>query len=227
MRSYDKEAVYIQKLIDDMTIRNLSQRTIEGYVFAIRRLAKSFGKSPTTLTLNEVRTYLKDMIANSNYAFNTYKQNVCAMRYFYRHIAVKKWSIENIPYPKREIQASVILSRDEVMRLLEAIDCPKVKLLAVVAYATGLRHFELRNLTVYDIDSERMKIIVRKGKGKKSREVQLPPSIHQRLIKYYKNYRNKIKPYFFLELNQGSPLMKHMPLEELRLLPKEQRFARQ
>lgn len=189
---------YVQNLAKFMKLKNMSDASIEAYSYAIMRLSNTLGKHPSKITLKEILDYLHDMINSGDYAFDTYKQNVCGIRYYYRHIGKKSWEIERIPYPKQEEQIRVILSREEVIRLLSNITNDKIQLMAIIAYACGLRHSEIRNLTVKDIDRERMKILIRKGKGKKCREVQLPPELLTRIVNYYRKYQNKINSHFFL-----------------------------
>jgi len=188
---------YIRDLAKDLRLRNRSEKTVNGYVYSMLRMERTIGKSPSKCSMKEVTDYMSTMISQGKYSFNTYKQNVCAIRYYYQHIMNRKRVLAQIPYPKRIIENTVILSLGEVGRLLTAITCPKVKLMATIAYACGLRHSEIRNLTTKDIDRERMRLIIRLGKGKKSREVQLPKSVLKRLETFYKKYSSKIAPYFF------------------------------
>lgn len=197
MTDYSKHPIYIQNFIQDLQLRNRKPKTIHGYVYGLLRLTRKLGKKPDKITLKEVKSYLQEMIAHSDYSFNTYKQNVCAIRYYYKNVSNKKWTIDNIPYPKREITPTVMLSKSEVIRLFLMIKCPKVKMMAIIAYACGLRHSEVRHLQISSLDVERNKIIIKNGKGKKFREVQLPKEVLLRLREYYKLNSESITPYFF------------------------------
>lgn len=188
---------YIQELAKDLRLRNRSEKTVNGYIYAMMRMERTLGKHPNRCSMKEVTDYMSQMVSEAKYSFNTYKQNVCALRYYYQHIMKRKTVLDKIPYPKRIIENTVILSMNEVERLLRAITCPKVKLMVSLAYACGLRHSEIRNLKVQDVDRERMRLRIHLAKGKKSREVQLPESILHRLEKYYRRYQNKIETYFF------------------------------
>jgi integrase/recombinase XerD len=188
---------YIIALAKDLRLRNRSEKTVKGYVYSMLRMVKALKKHPNRCSLKEITDYLCEMISEGKYSFNTYKQNVCAIRYYYNHILGRKKEIANIPYPKREITNSVILSKDEVFRLLAAIKCPNVRLMACIAYACGLRHSEIRNLKHNDIDRSRMRLLIHLGKGKKSREVQMPHSILTRLEDHYRKYSSKMGVFFF------------------------------
>jgi len=188
---------YIRELAKDLRLRNRSEKTVNGYVYSMLRMERALNKHPSKCSMKEVTDYMSTMASEGKYSFNTYKQNVCAIRYYYQYIMKRKTVLDKIPYPKRIIENAVILSMNEVGRLLAAIKCPRVKLMATIAYACGLRHSEIRSLTVKDIDRARMRIRIYMGKGKKSREVQLPESVLRRLETYYRKYASKISPYFF------------------------------
>jgi integrase/recombinase XerD len=177
-----------QRFIDDLRLKNFSASTIKVYVHAVAKFARFFGRSPDELSQEDVRTYLIDQIdqgLSRNYC--VIQQN--ALRHFYQDtLGWTDW-LANLPRPKREQRLPVVLSQDEVRRLFAAVTNLKQKALFMVAYDSGLRLSEIRNLRVEDIDSQRMVIRVRQGKGKKDRYARLTPHLLRVLREYWQAYR--------------------------------------
>ncbi len=199
----NKQPAYIVKMHAYMKLRNLSARTIEMYLYAMLLFVEAIKKHPSKATFKDIQDYCLYMRDTKQYSMSTYKIYLAAIRYFYKHICPKTWVDTSIPYPKAEKHVPVILSRNEVERLLSCIDNPIVKMIAIIAYACGLRHIEVRHLKYSDIDRERMKLIIRNAKGRKSREVTLPASVLKRLSLYFRAHRGKIKDYLFYGIKEN------------------------
>jgi site-specific recombinase XerD len=109
----------------------------------------------------------------------------------------KSWSIADTPYPRRNFRLPKILSQQQVARLIDSATTPFYRIILMTLYATGLRRAELAQLKVSDIDSERMVIHVRGGKGRKDREVMLSPKLLDELRLYWRSLRRKPKTWLF------------------------------
>jgi len=177
------------RMIDDMKLRNFSPRTLEAYVRAVARFAQHYGKSPERLGPEEVRQYLLHLVNVQKASLSWYNISLCALRFLYHVTLGRKALLEGIPCPKGEKKLPVVLSRDEVAQFLRSANRLKARTMLTTAYAAGLRVSELVALRVEDIDSRRMVIRVRQGKGRKDRYVMLSPKLLQLLRKYWKAAR--------------------------------------
>jgi len=157
-----------QRYIDDLRLKNFSPGTIHVYVHAVAKFAQHFGRSPDTLTREEVRAYLVQLIDRGvSRSYTVLCRN--ALRHLYQDTLKRTDWLSGIPRPKRERRLPVVLSRDEVQRLFAVVTNLKQRALFMVAYDAGLRLSELINLRLEDIDSGRMVLRIRQGKGKKDR----------------------------------------------------------
>ncbi len=177
-----------QRMIDDMTIRNMSPSTQDAYIRAVRRFSLFFQQSPDKLTFEHVREYQLNLVTRglSPQAIN---QAMCALRFFYKTTLGKKDVAEHIPLARRSDPLPAILSRDEVARFLTAVTNLKHRTAFATVYAAGLRISEAVSLTINDIDSARMVIHVRQGKGRKDRFVMLSEQLLGILRVYWKSAR--------------------------------------
>jgi site-specific recombinase XerD len=180
-----------QRLIDDLEIRNYSQRTIDVYVRAVALFAQHFGRSPERLGADEIRRYLIFLVQSKKVSWCVFNQTVCGLRFFYQNTLERPWMVEQIPYPKREMKLPVILSPQEVTRFFSAITNLKHRTLFMTLYATGLRVAEAVHLLVTDIDSQRMLVRVEQGKGRRDRYVPLPATLLECLRSYWRKYKPK------------------------------------
>jgi len=177
-----------QRMLQDLRIRNYSLRTQEIYVYAVARFARHFGKSPGLLGLEEIRAYQVHLVERkTSWAF--FNQTVCALRFLYTVTLGKSWSVSHIPFPRKEKHLPVVMSASEVTRLFQAMQSVKFRAVLMTAYAAGLRVSEVTALKLSDIDSQRMMLWVRKGKGHRDRFVGLSPVLLQFLREYWKQER--------------------------------------
>jgi site-specific recombinase XerD len=177
-----------RRYIDDLRLKNFSTGTIKVYVHAVELFARHFGRSPEELGFEEVRAYLLHLI-DRGLARATCVIARNALRHLYQETLDCSGWVNELPRPKRERRLPVVLSRDEVRRLFAVVTNLKQKALFMVAYDAGLRLSEILNLRVDDIDSERMVIRVRQGKGKKDRYARLTTGLLELLRKYWCAYR--------------------------------------
>jgi integrase/recombinase XerD len=178
-----------QRMIEDMGLRNLSPRTIEVYVRRVAAFARHFGKSPELLGPPEIRTYLVHLVRERHVSWSYYNQTVAALRFLYNVSLGRDELLKRIACPKLPKKLPVVLSPDEVVRFFQAVPGLKHRALLMTAYAAGLRISEVVALTVEDIDSRRMVLRVRQGKGRKDRYVMLSPRLLEVLRAYWKAAR--------------------------------------
>src|SRR6266702_1829540 len=178
-----------QRMLEDMQIRNYSPPTVDAYLRSVAQFAKHFHTSPDRLGPDHIRTYQQFLIAEQKASWGTFIQAVCALRFFYETTLHRPWMADYIPYPKKPKTLPIILSRDEVKALIMATSHLKHRAILATLYATGLRVSELCQLQGTDIDSQRMVIQVRQGKGQRDRLVMLSPDLLPLLRRYWKLYQ--------------------------------------
>ncbi len=177
-----------QRFIDDLRLRNYARRTIDTYVAHIAAFAKHFGRSPELLGANEVREYQLHILARK-LSWSSFNQAVCALRILYGTTLGRPEQLPLIPYGKRPKTLPSVLAAEEVLRLISAAATPRDRVFLEVAYGCGLRLSELTHLRIGDIDSARMVIVVRQGKGAKDRIVPLSRRLLEELRDYGRRYR--------------------------------------
>jgi integrase/recombinase XerD len=174
-----------QRFIDDLRLRNYARRTIDTYVSKVVAFAKHFGRSPDRLGPDDARAFQLHLLER-RVSWSSFNQAVCALRFLYRITLGRSEQLPLIPYGKRPKTLPSVLSPDEVLRLLHAAAPGRDRVLLQVAYGCGLRLSELLHLQVGDIDSGRMVIHVRQGKGGKDRLVPLSPRLLEELRAYWR-----------------------------------------
>ncbi|GAC1486484.1 MAG: tyrosine-type recombinase/integrase [Acetobacteraceae bacterium] len=174
-----------RRMIEDMTVRNLSPATQRSYVHAVAKFGRFFGRSPERLGLEEVRAFQVHLVAGG-VSWPALNQTVCALRFLYG-VTLKQADVpERIPYARTPRKLPVVLSADEVVAFLEAVPGLKARAALTTAYAAGLRASEAAGIKVADIDSSRMVIRVEQGKGARDRYVMLSPQLLGILRSYWK-----------------------------------------
>jgi site-specific recombinase XerD len=179
-------------MIECLQLRGLSERTQESYVRAVRQLAEHYHKSPTLISEEELRQYFLYLKNVKRYSRNTMTIAICGIRFLYKDTLNREWAIFGIVRPAPEKKLPVILSRQEVRRILSRIRLPRYKVCLATIYSCGLRLQEGTHLRVADIDSARMMIHVRHGKGARDRYVPLPQRTLEWLRDYWKTHRNPL-----------------------------------
>ena len=174
-----------QRMLEELQRRNYSTGTIRLYLQHVAAFAQHFHRSPDQFGAEEIRRYQLFLIQEKKLAWSSYKQIVCALRFFYAKTLKRPFLLEDIPFPHHEQRLPLILSKGEVERILSAPRRPKTRAILMTLYATGLRRSEVAHLRVSDIDSARMTIFVQ-GKGKKDRVVMLSPILLDTLRQYWR-----------------------------------------
>ncbi|HEY0419353.1 MAG TPA: tyrosine-type recombinase/integrase [Acetobacteraceae bacterium] len=173
-----------RRMIEDMTVRNLSPATQRSYVHAVTKFSRFFGRSPDRLDLEDVRTFQVHLVAGGM-SWPALNQTVCALRFFYGVTLGQANLPERIPHAREPRRLPVVLGADEVVRFLEAVAGLKHRAALTTAYAAGLRVSEVVSLKVANIDSSRMVIRIEQGKGAKDRYVMLSPQLLGILRSYW------------------------------------------
>ena len=174
-----------RRMIEDMTVRNLSPATQRSYLHAVAKFSRYFSRSPDRLDIEDVRAF-QVFLVSQKISWPALNQTVCALRFFYGITLNRPEIPERIAYAREPRKLPVILSADEVVRFLEAVPSLKTRTALTTAYAAGLRASEAVSLKVADIDSSRMLIQVRHGKGAKDRTVMLSPQLLAILRTYWR-----------------------------------------
>lgn len=175
-----------QRMTEDLRIRRYSPRTIDTYVRCVAHFARYFGQSPAQLGAEHIRRYQLHLVGEKKASWSAFNQAVCALRFLYRTTLQSKIDVEQIPHSRPERRLPVILSRREIGIFFGAISNVKHRTVLMTMYGSGLRLSEALHLEVGDLDSERMRIRVRQGKGRKDRYTILSPSLLEHLREYWR-----------------------------------------
>ena len=181
-----------KRMIECLQLRGLAERTQEAYTRAVRQLAAHYHKSPDQISEAELRQYFLYLKNFKHYSRNTMTIAICGIRFFYEQTLQRNWAIFGIVRPAPEKKLPVILSQAEVRQILAGVRLPRYKVCLTTIYSCGLRLQEGTHLQVADIDSARMMIHVRHGKGAKDRYVPLPQRTLQLLRQYWQQHRNPL-----------------------------------
>ncbi len=184
-----------RRMTEDLILHNLSPKTSRLYIKWVADLARHFHASPDQLGAEHVRSYLLHLIQERHVSGNVHRQARFALQFFYRVTLGRDWVVADLASPKAPKKLPVVLSQDEMARFLDALHNPKHRALLMTAYAGGLRLSEVAGLRLEDIDSARMVLHVRQGKGHKDRDVMLSPRLLAVLREYWAASRPR--PYLF------------------------------
>jgi site-specific recombinase XerD len=175
----------------DLSLKGYSPNTTRAYLHCIRNFAKYFMRSPAEMGETEMRKFMLHLAQDRKVSAFTQSTHVNALKFLYRITLRRPEVVERLPHPKRPKTLPKILTMQEVLTLFTAIQSPKYKAILAIAYGAGLRVSEVCALKPTDIDSQRMLIHVRRGKGNKDRYVLLGETMLTLLREYYQNARRK------------------------------------
>ncbi len=167
-----------QRMVEDMQLRKLAPKTQSGYIRGIKKLQQFLDHSPHTATAEELRTFQLDM-ANNGTSRITINATLLAIRFLFNVTLNNPECIKDLKLVSVPRKLPIILSREEVARLIDATEHPKYRAAFSVAYGAGLRISEIAALKIADIDSDRMTLHVEQGKGRKDRYAMLSPALLQ------------------------------------------------
>jgi site-specific recombinase XerD len=196
-------------MIKSMQLRNLSPKTQKSYLEAVSGLARHYMKSPEQISKDMVEDYLLYLRNDKGRAPNTIGTKVSGLKFLYNHVLHNE---ENAPdYAQRRTRKlPVVLTQEEIWRIIDAPDNLKHRLLLMTTYSAGLRASEVIALKPEHIDSKRMLIKVENGKGGKDRYSLLSEKLLQELRHYYKTFRPK--PYLFPSAYKDRPILSYESL---------------
>lgn len=175
-----------QRMLEDMRIRGFSKPCQDSYLRHVTWLAQYFGRSPRLLGPEQIRRYFVYLTDEKRASIHVRRMAASGLRFFYKYVLGRPWMCDSIPYAKRMKKLPEILSVEEIRHFFSCIHKLKHRAMILTAYASGLRLSEISHLRISDIDSKRMVIRVRQGKGRKDRYVMLSESLLETLRAYYK-----------------------------------------
>jgi len=178
-----------QRMIDDLRLRNYAPKTITVYTAAVEKFARFCGQTPDRLGAEHVRRWQLHLLDERHVSWSAFNIAVSALRFLYGVTLGRADVVEKIAYGKRPKTLPVVLSREETARFLNTPTRLRDRTLLATAYGCGLRVSELVRLQVPDIDSSRMLVVVRQGKGRKDRVVPLSVKLLDLLRTYWRARR--------------------------------------
>ena len=179
------------RLIEDLQLAGMCERTQEAYVRSVRQLAEHCGKSPDQIDEEEIRSYFLYVKNEKKWSRPTCTIAICGIKFFWEHTLKRDWSIIGLVRPAREKKLPVILTRGEVMTIMRNVKHFRYRVCLETIYSLGLRIQEGTRLQICDIDSARMVVHVRNGKGGKDRYVPLPIRTLQLLREFWPMHRDE------------------------------------
>jgi integrase/recombinase XerD len=180
-----------QRMIEDMTARRFKEKVQKDYVRHVRTFTEFLGRSPDTATSEDLRRFQLHM-AQQQIGAPTINSAIAALRFFFSMTLERPDLVRPLRIVSTPRKAPVVLSPEEVARLLQAAPGLKYKAALSVAYGAGLRVSEVANLKVSDIDSGRMMLRVEQGKGQRDRDVMLSPRLLELLREWWKAARPRV-----------------------------------
>lgn len=181
---------WYERSMKALQLNGLAKRSQESYTRAVRQLVDFYGKTPDLVTEQELQEYFLHCKNVSKWSGSSLRICYSGIRFFFVNVLQRDWHTFDYLRAKREQKLPAVLSKEEVKRILESVRTPHNHAFLVTVYSCGLRLNEALNLEVSDIDSQRMMIHVRGGKGAKDRYVPLPQSTLVILRKHWASHRN-------------------------------------
>jgi site-specific recombinase XerD len=178
-------------MLEDMQLRGLSARTQEAYARAVWQLAQHYHRSPAQLSDEDLRQYFLYLANEKKIARPTATIALCGIKFFYEQTLKQHWPTLRFVRPAREWKLPVVLSREEVRRILREVRIPVYRACLKTIYSCGLRLLEGTRLQVPDVDSARMLLHIH-GKSKKDRYVPLPESTLALLRAFWRTHRSPL-----------------------------------
>jgi len=185
----DTPNIIIDNLDKELRLRNYSYQTRKAYRLHVKRFIHNSPKHVTDRKEKDIRSYLLDLIDDKCVSRTYLNQSISAIKFLYRHILKCAITVEGIPRPREERLLPVVLSRQEVIDILTAVQNYKHRALFVLAYSAGLRVSEVVKIRLQDIDTDRGTIHIRRSKGNKDRYVPLANLAQKTLRTYCHVYR--------------------------------------
>jgi site-specific recombinase XerD len=189
-------------MLEELQRRNYSQTTVNTYLKVVEDFARHFGRPPDKLGKEQLRAYQVHLLQERKLGVRTVGLHTAALRFFFCKTLKRMYPVEEVPYPRAPRRLPIILTREEATRLIDSASNLFHRAMLITMYSTGMRRAELCRLKVEDIDSTRMLIHIRQGKGGKDRDVPLSPKTLETLREYWRWM--KPKTYLFPGTVNGS-----------------------
>ncbi len=178
---------HLRKLmLEELQRRNYSQTTVNAYLKIVESFAKHFGRPPDQLGPEQIRSYQVYLLKERKLGVRSVGHQTAALRFFFCKTLKRAYPIEEVPYPKAPRRLPAILTREEAVQLIDSASNLFHRAMLITLYSTGMRRAELCHLKVEDIDSKRMLIRIRHGKGGRDRDVPLSPKVLETLRAYWR-----------------------------------------
>ena len=202
-----------QRMLEELQRRNYTTDTIRGYILAVERFAHYFHKSPELMGAEEIGQFQLHLLQEKKLALGTIALRMGALRFLYKKTLKRRdLDSDDLPLLQTPQKLPVVLSPEEVTRLIEAAPNLLYRTLLLLLYATGLRRAEAAHLKVSDIDSSLMLIHVHQGKGSSDRELPLTQKVLDALRQYWR--AAKIKPRVYLFPTRKEPTEQEKPISD-------------
>jgi integrase/recombinase XerD len=180
------------RMIEDLQLHGLSKSTQELYVQAVRHLAEYYRKPPDQITEEELRQYFLHLTKVKKVAPSTLRVALCGIKFFYERTLQRQWTTLELVRPPKEKKLPMVLTLEEVQRILECVHHQRFRVCLGTIYACGLRIQEGIHLQVPDINATSAVIHIRNGKGGKDRNIPLPPPVLKMLRQYWVTHRHPV-----------------------------------
>jgi integrase/recombinase XerD len=175
-----------KRMLEELQRRNYSPTTIRAYLHAVEAFAQHFGKSPDKLDQEHLRQYQLHLLHDRKFTVGTIVSTIAALRFFFVRVLRRPYREIDLVYPKRPERLPTVLSQEEVAQLIASASNLLDYAMLTTLYATGVRRTELIRLKTEDIDSQRMIVHIRQGKGNRDRDVPLTPKLLETLREYWR-----------------------------------------
>ena len=172
----------------ELVSRKYSYKTIKGYVYYNKDFLNFTGKSPYAITDNDIKEYLAYLAEEKQFATSTLNQAINALKFYYGTMLKKKF-LYKIKRPRKDKKLPVVLSKEEVAKILSSVDNVKHRAILMLVYSSGLRVGEVVKLKPEDIDSKRMLVFIKGAKGRKDRYSLLSESALKTLREHWREYK--------------------------------------
>ena len=179
-----------RRMTEDLKLHGFTESTQQAYIQAVKGLALFYGRSPDKIEDEEIRQYFLHLIQERKVAGNTVKTYLYGIKFFYEKTLGRQWPVFELIRVKKEKKLPVVLSREEVQRILTRIRKPRERMALTLTYSCGLRVSEAAHMKVSHIDFQRQVVRVDQGKGRKDRYVPLPKPTAEMLGAYMRRWNS-------------------------------------
>ena len=179
-----------EKMLADLQLRGLATKTQDAYIRAVRQLADHYHKSPDQISEDELRAYFLYLKNEKQVSRSSQTIALCGIKFFYEQTLHQEWQVFELVRVPKSNTLPTVLSQAEVYRILDQLRHPAYRTCLTAIYACGLRLGEAVRLQLQDIDSDRMWLHLRQGKGNKDRYVPLPAPLLPMLRRFWSTHRH-------------------------------------